>query len=134
MEILLKMPNYTRNAYEHRRDAEIKETLSAYAKVPFVDRVNNRQNYPFLENKDGSISTHEMRAEVDENGNWYAFPNIINRGDGGLERLTDQKAMKAALNSKNYILYGKGSTAKRKAIDFSKYYKGVAWPKGYYGE
>ena len=32
--------------------------------------------YPSIQNEDGSRSTHRMAAEVDENGNWIAFPEI----------------------------------------------------------
>ena len=39
-------------------------------KPEFIDRVLNPQKYPYIKNKDGSVSTHEMAAEVDENGNW----------------------------------------------------------------
>ena len=42
----------------------------------FVDRINNPNNYPYIKNKDGSISTHRMAAEVDEKGNWIVFPTI----------------------------------------------------------
>ena len=40
-------------------------------KPEFIDRVLNPQKYPYIY---GSVSTHEMAAEVDENGNWFVFP------------------------------------------------------------
>ena len=31
-----------------------------YEEPEFIDRINNPENYPFIRNKDGSISTHLM--------------------------------------------------------------------------
>lgn len=55
----------------------------------FQDRIDNPQNYPVIENEGGSISTHRMAAEVDEAGNWYAFPTIVQMPDGELKEFED---------------------------------------------
>ena len=47
--------------------------MSKKEQPEFIDRILNPQKYPYLKNKDGSISTHEMAAEVDEDGNWFVF-------------------------------------------------------------
>jgi len=57
----------------------------------FVDRINNPEKYPFIRNKDGSISTHRMAAEVDEKGNWYAFPTIVMLPSGELYQFEESK-------------------------------------------
>mgnify|MGYP003116650162 CR=1 FL=1 len=65
----------------------------------FVKRIQNPRKYPFISNKDGSISTHKMAAEVDEKGNWYVFPTIVQQADGSLKQFDDP--MKALRYNKN---------------------------------
>tara|TARA_E500000331_G_scaffold342736_1_gene376717 strand:+ start:2111 stop:2431 length:321 start_codon:yes stop_codon:yes gene_type:complete len=61
----------------------------------FIDRINNPQKYPTIRNEDGSVSTHRMAAEVDENGNWFVFPTIVQLPDGKLFQFRDnEQAMK----------------------------------------
>ena len=45
-----------------------------------------------------------MAAEVDEKGNWYVFPNVINK-EGTLTK--SKNPMKAALDNNEYIFFGK---------------------------
>lgn len=101
------------------------------AKQPeFIDRINNPQNYPFIRNDDGSISTHKMAAEVDENGNWYAFPTIVMLPSGELYEFNKpQQAMDYALRTGNFLLmkdkeaaikYAEGGYKTKKLIDFGK--------------
>ena len=56
----------------------------------FVKRLNT-PNYPAIQNKDGSVSTHRMAAEVDEKGDWYVFPTIVQRQDGTLTQFNDNR-------------------------------------------
>ncbi len=72
--------------------------------------------YPFITNKDGSHSTHRMAAEVDENGNWLAFPEI-QEVNGKLVQMEKQKAMAKALREGNYKLFGKD---KDSALKYAK--------------
>lgn len=63
--------------------------------------------YPFIENEDGSRSTHRMAAEVDENGNWFAFPTIQQGEDGVLVEFDDNReAMANAMASGNIKEFG----------------------------
>jgi hypothetical protein len=69
----------------------------------FVDRVRNNQNYPVINNPDGSVSTHRMAAESDANGNWYVFPTIQMQ-DGKLTEYYDSReAMDAAFKTGNIL-------------------------------
>jgi hypothetical protein len=71
------------------------DLIGAIDKPAFMDRVNNPQNYPHISNEDGSISTHRMAVEVDENGDWAAFPTIVQMPDGKLKQFEDPfEAMK----------------------------------------
>lgn len=79
--------------------------------------------YPSIQNEDGSRSTHRMAAEVDENGNWIAFPEI-QEVEGSLVELEKQKAMARALREENYKNFGKD---KNSALEYAKggYKKGT---------
>lgn len=58
-----------------------------------------------------------MKAEVDENGNWFVFPSIIER-DGKLIKLSPEEATNLALEGGGEaIFFGKNKEA---AISFSK--------------
>lgn len=70
----------------------------------FIDRINNPEKYPVIKNKDGSISTHRMAAEVDEKGNWFVFPTIVMLPSGELYEFKDsQQAMDYNLRTGNYL-------------------------------
>jgi hypothetical protein len=73
---------------EHPRELaskqrNVNELLKKNSSVPFVDRINNPQNYPMPErNADDSISTHLLSAELDEDGVAWSFPNkVLNKED-----------------------------------------------------
>ena len=84
-------------------------------KPEWEDRINNPEKYPFIQNKDGSISTHEMAAETDGQGNWYVFPTIIQETGGGLKRFEDpQNALSYALRKGKY----KQFTTKEDALSY----------------
>jgi len=94
-------------------------------KPEFIDRINNPQKYPVIKNKDGSVSTHRMSAEVDKNGNWFVFPTIVMLPTGELYQFkNNQEAMKYNLKAGNYLLM-KG---KDEAISYASggYKKGTA--------
>lgn len=69
----------------------------------FIDRINNPQKYPYITNPDGSISTHLMAAEMDEQGNWYVYPTIVMMPTGELYQFNDQyQAMDYNLRTGNF--------------------------------
>lgn len=41
----------------------------------FIDRINNPQKYSYIQNEDGTFSTHKM-ANTEVNGKFIAFPMI----------------------------------------------------------
>lgn len=59
-------------------------------KVPEFVRRMNQADAPFLQNQDGTISTHRMAWGSDDDG-FYAFPTIVNR-NGKLEKLSPEDA------------------------------------------
>jgi hypothetical protein len=70
----------------------------------FIDRINNPDKYPFITNEDGSFSTHRMAAEVDEDGNWFVFPTIVQLPTGELKQFEDSRmAMQYNLRTGNYL-------------------------------
>ena len=45
-----------------------------------------QEDQPFIQNPDGSRSTHLMAAEKDDSGNWWAFPTIVQLANGALHQ------------------------------------------------
>ena len=75
--------------------------LNRYKDLDFVKRIQDSTIADPIKNIDGSVSSHKMRAEVDKNGNWYVFPEIVNI-NGKLKNLGD-RAFDYALEKKEYI-------------------------------
>ena len=97
-------------------------------KPEFLDRINNPDKYPFITNEDNSISTHQMAAEVDENGNWVVFPTIVRLPTGELYRFEDNsQAMDYNMRTGNYL----AMPSKKEAIKYAEggYKKGTALEK-----
>ena len=80
------------------------QRIPIYRNAPeYIDRANNPQNYPVINNPNGSISTHRMAAEVDGNGNWYVFPTV-QMIDGILVEFNDSReAMEQAFKTGNIL-------------------------------
>ncbi|MFZ9079317.1 MAG: hypothetical protein ACO23H_12345 [Alphaproteobacteria bacterium] len=84
---------------------------SASAGAPeFIDRIYNPQDYKFILNSDGSISTHRMAAEQSDNGNWYVFPTIQMMPNGELKEFVlpngdpdNDAAMRNAIATNNML-------------------------------
>jgi len=72
----------------------------------YEDRLT-RIPYPRIAGPDGSHMTHKMATEVDENGNWFAFPTIQPDATGKLVELELRAAQKKAMQEKNYKAFGK---------------------------
>ena len=88
------------------------------ASLLFEDRAKNPEKYPYIKNADGSISTHRMAAEVDEHGNWYAFPTIVMRPDGQLHQFDENfQAMKHNMATGNIKKFGKD---KKAALEYAE--------------
>lgn len=95
--------------------------VSQNADKDFVKRIINKDDYPELDNEDGSVSTHSMAAEVTEDGNWVVFPTVDWDDKGKtLKRYDLNQAMDKSLKNSNYIDFG---ADKESAIWFSKNYK-----------
>ena len=78
----------------------------------YINRILNPEKYPFIKNKDGTVATHEMAAEQDEKGNWFAFPMIVQFPDGTLHRFQDPKsAMSYNLRTGNFKHFKKNKNA-----------------------
>jgi len=57
------------------------------------------------------MSTHLMAAEVDENGNWFAFPTIQPGPNGQLVKMDLRNAQKKAMKEGNFKAFGKNKQA-----------------------
>ena len=91
----------------------------------FLDRINNPEKYPYIKNKDGSVSTHRMAAEIDDKtGNWIVFPMIQFDGESLKQFETNQDAMDEAIATRNFL----EMPSKEEALDYAKggYKEGTA--------
>jgi len=96
----------------------------------YQDRIDNPQNYGYVDNKNGSISTHRMgTAEVD--GSFVAFPNIVqDPATGKLREFGDDKWKQALQwNMKNGNV--KKFATESEALTYSKNYKTPEFGKYY---
>tara|TARA_R110002110_G_scaffold79230_2_gene207294 strand:+ start:1577 stop:1966 length:390 start_codon:yes stop_codon:yes gene_type:complete len=89
--------------------------------VPFIQRLTDPGGeHGAIRNKNGSLSTHRMAAEIDENGQAWAFPTIVEMSDGGLHQF-DNPAEALQYNIQN------GNAIKfpdiRSADEWSRNYK-----------
>ena len=108
----------------------VSKVLTNNADVPFVDRINNYQDYPMPEkNEDGSISTHLLSAELDEEGIAWVFPNkVLNKKDNTYTTYQDNyEALAAAKADGNAVRFRTIQEANLfsqsyKNEDFEKYY------------
>ena len=83
----------------------------------FIDRINNPDKYPVIWNDDGSYSTHQMAAEVDENGKWIVFPTIVLLPTGELYRFEDNnQALEYNKRIGNFL----PMKSKKEALDYAK--------------
>jgi hypothetical protein len=80
--------------------------LRANKNVPFVKRILDASKYPVRNNVGGGESSHLMRHEMDEFGNWHVFP-MLKYQDGQFREFDNwEEAFNDALNSGNTINLG----------------------------
>jgi len=68
------------------------------------------KNIQSIQNPDGTQSTHKMAAEVDPQGNWYAFPTIVRQGKQLVQMPTPQ-AFQWNLKNKEAVPFGQDKNA-----------------------
>ncbi|WP_300760133.1 hypothetical protein, partial [Janthinobacterium sp.] len=70
--------------------------------------------YPVLNNEDGSVSTHSM-AWGGGDGEYYAYPTVVQAADGKLIRLPDEAAYFHAMDSGEFRRFSTPEDADRYA-------------------
>lgn len=76
-------------------------TISNDTQLNFEQRILNPNSYPSIDNGDGSVSTHRMAWGGDE-GNFKAFPTIIQSKDGKLVEMEPMDAQRYAEKTGEY--------------------------------
>ena len=71
----------------------------------------NRAMQPFITQKDGSHATHKMAAEVDDQGNWFAFPTVQQMPNGLLVEMALRDAQARAMRTGEFKSFGKNKDA-----------------------
>ena len=94
--------------------------LEDHKDLEFVKRILQPELNPEPLMIEGNPATHLMAAEEDGEGNWFAFPTVVNES-GVLRHIPDgQAAREEALRRGEIIPFGKD---KESALSFSKNYK-----------
>jgi hypothetical protein len=85
--------------------AMVAQILDQHKDKNFVKRILNPSNYPVMENKDGTYSTHRM-AYGESAGRYYVYPTIIHdESTGELKRLSDKEAWHHAMKTGEHIAF-----------------------------
>ena len=70
----------------------------------WVERGLNPNNYPRIDNDDGTFSTHRLAYSTGDNGEAYVYPTIIQQEDGSLKQLSDKEAWEYAKRTKTAMV------------------------------
>ena len=93
------------------------ELLLKHKNKDFINRIINVNDFPVLENRDGTSSTHGMElSEV--NGKFFVYPSVVYQ-DGKMQRLGPDTAFNRAMNSGDLLEFDNMD----EAMEFSKEYK-----------
>lgn len=91
----------------------------------FEKRILNPEQYPELNNDDGSFATHQMAWSSGKNG-YYAFPTIIQDPvSGNLKSLSPLQAVQYAIKSGEYRKFNTPEEAEQYANGGYKYQWGT---------
>jgi len=102
----------------------IEKILDANKDKNFVDRILNKDNYPSIDNGDGTSSTHKM-AWGEADGKYFVYPTIVQDKDTKeLKQLDPDAAFRYAMNNKEFVEFDNPEDAEQ----FSTEYKSV-WNK-----
>lgn len=85
-------------------------TINPQTTLNFEQRILNPNSYPKIQNGDGTFSTHRMAWGGDE-GNYMAYPTIVQQPDGQLQRLDDKAALAHAQDNKEFRHFSKAEDA-----------------------
>jgi len=109
------------NKYQKKPATTPTSILRQNASKNFVQRVLRAKEYPVMKNKDGSVSTHLMAAEIDEKtGKNIVFPTMIqDKKSEALKQMELRAAQQYAIDSGEYIDF----PTLDEAVKFSQSYK-----------
>lgn len=102
--------------------SKLVDIINKNKEIPFVNRFINSQDYPVINNPDGTYSTHKMMWG-ESRGKYYVFPSIEMIED----QLTDLPSVginpfKHAMENKNYIEFNSPEEASWFSKNYKKYW------------
>jgi hypothetical protein len=101
---------------------DVTKILNQHSDKLFVQRILNPDDYPRLDNEDGTVSSHSMAWGTNGDGKHFVYPTVVMNRSGVLQRLSDDDAWDNSRKTGNYI----EMPSEEKADWFSKKYK-VVW-------
>jgi hypothetical protein len=102
------------------RQDELPKLLDQHKGLNFVQRILNPRIYPNKPLPGGDVATHRM-AWGEADGKYFAYPTVVQGGDGKLVELPPEEAFKHAVKTGEFIEFSSGGDADW----FSKNYKRV---------
>lgn len=104
-------------------DTQARRLWQSSVDLPFVQRWM-APSLPPLMNDKGQEMSHQMAAEVDDDGDWYVFPRIIERGGELVDLKDNRKALAHAKRTGEYIQAPNMQVALHLSKNYKKYQKG----------
>lgn len=101
--ILYKKAQRGTNTWDNPEYAAMSKVVNQRNKDnPWIKRAFE-DNPPGIINDDGTESSHRLSAEVDAEGNWMVFPNIVRLDNGQLREMGTWEAMDYAKKNKTVL-------------------------------
>ena len=94
----LVLPNNFGNPIEFEAMSKVLSERNKH--LNWVERGLNPDNYPKIDNGDGTFSTHRLAYSTGDEGEAYVYPTIIQNDKGKLEQLNDHAAWEYAVKTK----------------------------------
>ena len=102
-------------------DENIYNILVENKNKSFIKRVLKPKDYPTLDNKDGTFSTHSMAwGEVD--GKYVVFPTVLHTQDKKLKRFPFKEAWENVRKTGNFIEFDTSEEADYFSREYKQYW------------
>ena len=102
---------------------KLTEILMKNKEKNFVKRILNPEEYPVLDNPDGSTSTHSMAWGEDNEGKGYVYPTVKQSTENKLKRFSDEDAWKNAMETGDFIEFDSLEGADQFSREYKDYWK-----------
>ena len=107
-----------------RSFTRIQKILNKNKDKEFVQRILSPDTSPFLDNEDGSYSTHSM-AYGEADGKFFVYPTVVKGEEGNLTRLKGREAWEHAMGTGETIEFDNEKDAEWFSKNYKKYWDSI---------